>query len=179
MAEYKDGKFTPKSCGIIAENNLKEIPSKFENIALDEFIIMPNHLHAILIISNSSTGAIHRVSAESSGSANSSGSSKSQKSIDATKDKEINISELEKTTQNYLRGGATGNKNPMLHKNISTAIRQFKGKTTLDCRKIDSTFSWHVGFYDIIVRDTKGLERVRTYIRNNPQKWEMNKDNLK
>jgi len=29
-----------------------EIPNKFENIKLDAFVVMPNHLHGIVIIGN-------------------------------------------------------------------------------------------------------------------------------
>src|SRR5215472_15817475 len=33
-----------------AEEHWKEIPNHFKNVALDEFVVMPNHLHAIIKI---------------------------------------------------------------------------------------------------------------------------------
>jgi REP element-mobilizing transposase RayT len=36
--------------GMIAENYWKEIPAHHNNIELDEFIVMPNHVHGIIVI---------------------------------------------------------------------------------------------------------------------------------
>jgi putative transposase len=36
--------------GIIAQQCLMEIPSHFPNVELDEFIVMPNHIHGIIVI---------------------------------------------------------------------------------------------------------------------------------
>lgn len=36
--------------GIIAEQFWKEIPNHYNNTELDEFVIMPNHMHGILVI---------------------------------------------------------------------------------------------------------------------------------
>ena len=45
----------------IAETFWKEIPKHFINVKLDEFIIMPNHLHGIIIIENDiAVGTGHR-----------------------------------------------------------------------------------------------------------------------
>ena len=44
--------------GIIIKRHWEEIPNHFENVELDEFIIMPNHLHGIIVLKES-VGAIH------------------------------------------------------------------------------------------------------------------------
>ncbi len=36
-----------------------ELPKHFENIELDDYVIMPNHIHAIIIIRNDSCGRTH------------------------------------------------------------------------------------------------------------------------
>lgn len=38
--------------GVIAQKCWGEIPEHFENILLDEFVVMPNHVHGILIINS-------------------------------------------------------------------------------------------------------------------------------
>lgn len=40
--------------GNIAERFLKEIPGHFPGVSLDKWVIMPNHVHAILIFENGS-----------------------------------------------------------------------------------------------------------------------------
>ncbi len=40
---------TLNECGQLVESCWKEIPSHFPHVELDEFIIMPNHVHGILV----------------------------------------------------------------------------------------------------------------------------------
>ncbi len=50
--------------GMIAKNCWEKIPNHFHNVELDEFVIMPNHIHGIIIIceNNIRRDAINRVS---------------------------------------------------------------------------------------------------------------------
>ena len=38
--------------GIIAQQCWKQIPRHFENVELDEFVVMPNHIHGIIILND-------------------------------------------------------------------------------------------------------------------------------
>ena len=51
---------SPRVPGMI-EKWLHEIPRKFKNIELDYYVIMPNHIHVILIIKDQTHGLPHRV----------------------------------------------------------------------------------------------------------------------
>jgi REP element-mobilizing transposase RayT len=46
-----DGVMRLSDIGLIADFQWKEVPSHYENVAIDEFIVMPDHLHAIVAIS--------------------------------------------------------------------------------------------------------------------------------
>ncbi len=49
--------------GMIAKNCWENIPNHFHNVELDEFIVMPNHIHGIIICENNiRRDAINRVS---------------------------------------------------------------------------------------------------------------------
>jgi hypothetical protein len=37
---------------------------------------------------------------------------------------------------------------------------------------------WQRGYYERIVRDDQELERIRIYIRRNPERWAEDRDNL-
>ena len=52
FGEIVDGKMKLSEIGKIAYENWIGIPDHFKNVELDEFVIMPNHLHAIIIIAN-------------------------------------------------------------------------------------------------------------------------------
>lgn len=47
--------------GLIAQKYITLIPSQFENVNIDCFIIMPNHVHFIIQITDEPAGAIHEL----------------------------------------------------------------------------------------------------------------------
>ncbi len=50
FGKIESGKMILNKFGEIAKSFWMEIPRHFKNVALDEFIVMPNHVHGILII---------------------------------------------------------------------------------------------------------------------------------
>ncbi len=44
-----DGVMTLSPIGNVIEKFFQEIPNHFTNVTLDEFVVMPNHLHGIVI----------------------------------------------------------------------------------------------------------------------------------
>lgn len=49
------------SIGEIANKYWEQIPKHFDNIGIDQFIIMPNHVHGIIIINDTTVEAHHGV----------------------------------------------------------------------------------------------------------------------
>jgi hypothetical protein len=81
------------------------------------------------------------------------------------------------TNAGLKTGGITGNRNPMLHQNLSQLIRWYKGHITFKSRKINPDFAWQPRFHDHIVRDEIELNRIRLYIKQNPEKWQFDREN--
>ena len=52
FGEIVDGKMKRNKLGEIAHKFWSEIPSHHSNVSIDEFVIMPDHLHGILILSD-------------------------------------------------------------------------------------------------------------------------------
>jgi len=52
FGKIKDQKMFLNEIGKIAKICWLEIPKHFPNVILDEFVIMPNHIHGIIIIDN-------------------------------------------------------------------------------------------------------------------------------
>ena len=50
FGEVKEGKVRLSQLGLVAEQCWKDIPCHYNKVTLDEFVIMPNHVHGILII---------------------------------------------------------------------------------------------------------------------------------
>jgi putative transposase len=51
FGEIIDSKFVPNEYGVIAERELWRLPKRFSFLTLDEYAVMPNHIHAILTFS--------------------------------------------------------------------------------------------------------------------------------
>ncbi len=156
FGEIIDGKMNLSEMGEIANQYWIEIPDHFDNICLDKFVIMPNHIHGILFINDKKNGRIDRPHSR--------------------RDAINRVSTIGNTNDtNHTNGGATGYYNPMIHQNISKIIRWYKGRTSFEIRKNNPEFAWQSRFHDHVIRDENELNRIRQYIVNNPEQWE--KDN--
>ena len=59
-------------------------------------------------------------------------------------------------------------------KSLSSLMAQFKANVTHRVRELlnDESYKvWQRGFHDRVIRNEKELERIRTYIIENPNRW--------
>jgi REP element-mobilizing transposase RayT len=52
FGEIENGKMMPNKYGEILENCWNDLPNHYPNLKLDQFAVMPNHVHGIIIIEN-------------------------------------------------------------------------------------------------------------------------------
>jgi REP element-mobilizing transposase RayT len=50
FGDISDGEMRLSDMGSIAMENWERLPQRFPSVSLDEYIVMPNHLHGIIII---------------------------------------------------------------------------------------------------------------------------------
>jgi REP element-mobilizing transposase RayT len=137
----------------ITEKCWLEIPDHFPNVILDEFIIMPNHVHFIVIIANNNVNVGNANNNVNVGNANNN----------------VNVGNANlRPLQQYDRSKMY----------LSKIIHGFKSSITREIRKQfnDYKFAWQRSFYDHIIRNEKSLFQIRKYIQNNPLKWKLEKD---
>ncbi|MEE4195845.1 MAG: transposase [Anaerolineae bacterium] len=53
LSEIKLNRVHLKKCGEICLEIWKSLPERFSTVTLDEFVIMPNHIHGIIMLDNS------------------------------------------------------------------------------------------------------------------------------
>ncbi|MFN0290674.1 transposase [Pedobacter helvus] len=143
--------------GKFAQQCWNEIPLHFPFVILDEFVVMPNHIHGIIIIDKMDDDTL---------------GVKTQNfaSPDGMKSKE---------TQDFvsLPDGANNKFGPQ-SQNLASIIRGFKIGVTKLVRTQNPNFAWQPRYHDHIIRDQKAYENISNYIRNNPSNWEKDKFNL-
>src|SRR6056297_2387839 len=130
--------------GTIVENCWYDLPCHYDHVKLDQFVIMPNHVHGIMMIDIENVPASHvetglkPVSTEPVLSAN----------IDNGKMKTHGLFE-------FVR-----------------ALKTFSARRINEHRKTPGKPVWQSRFYDHIIRDDNELYRIRKYIMVNPANWE-------
>jgi REP element-mobilizing transposase RayT len=169
FGKINESKMHLSPAGKIISENWQRLPERFASVSLDEYVIMPDHFHGILIIYHPRKDAIYRVSSPKNNT-DVQFSSPMSNMEDQSSSQKVEHIESQKS-----KGGITKNHNPMISQNsLSYYIRWFKGKSTYQIRSAfpNLKFSWHPGYYDTIIRDKKALCAARKYIKNNPITWE-------
>ena len=150
----------PVVSGII-EDVWNALPKWFPTIELDEFVVMPNHVHFIVWI-NRPVGAIPAVAPDKAVGAGSTGGS-----YEAA----WTIPEPQKVNETPTLGDVVG------------AFKSLVFKVYLEwVRDNDPTRRakfWQRNYYEHIVRNERELQAIRQYIRNNPENWPADRDNPK
>jgi putative transposase len=141
--------------GIIADKQWHMVPDLFLNAKIDEFIIMPDHFHGIILIQYPKE-------------------IKQQCFLDPKICRDAIFAKNSVKNITSQHGGITGENNPMLsYHSLSKIVRWFKGSSTYQIRKeVDPDFEWQSRFWDSIVWNNEQLFNIRKYIRNNPKKWQ-------
>ena len=137
--------------GRIVKNEIFQTENIRKEIFIDEFIIMPNHIHLIIIIKNESSNPVGNAGLHSL-------------QTNQTTNKTINQNTINNITKNKL----------------SNTIQAIKSSVTKNIRNNhnDYIFWWHKSFYDVIIRNVEQLKKSREYIINNPSKWEEDINNI-
>ena len=147
LGKVVDGVMQLSTAGKIVEEEWCKTEQIRNKVTLDKWIIMPNHLHGIVIINTDVETPRRGVSDIPNG-----GKAISQHN--------------ETFRQGRLKSGSLG-----------AIIGQFKSICTKRILTAGHNFAWQSRFYDHIIRNEKTLDKIREYIVNNPLKWELDKDN--
>jgi putative transposase len=162
FGEVKNDKMVLNKIGKIAEKFWLEAPNHFSNAKLDEFIIMPNHIHSIVIIKNYNAELCHV-----------------EPSVIETYP--LETYPLETCPVETCHGMSLRKTNKFskpIKKSLSMIINHYKGAVKRHCNKKDIVFAWQSKFYDHIIRNDKSLKNIREYIKYNPLKWDLDENNL-
>lgn len=143
LGEISQGRMQLSEAGGIAKKILREIPGKFENVLLDEWVIMPNHIHMILMIYKEGRNMINHVPTVNHVPAK-------NKSGILNNPMELPYDTIGKIIRWY-----------------KGRVKFECGKQDL------SYFAWQARFHDHIVRNARDLERIRQYLRDNPLRWDI------
>ena len=170
FGKIQNGEMQPSPIGIIANNFWLEIPEHFGFVKLGAHIIMPDHMHGIVIIDKSSdmdVGGIVEASKLDVGEIEEMpkldvGEIGETPKLDVSP---ISPRPISPTSITY---NATKKWKPGI---LGVIINQYKRICTIHARKIDPDFVWQSRYYDHIIRTEKSFAAISRYIIKNPENW--------
>lgn len=142
LGEILEGEMILNEMGLIAQNEWLRTPEIRKNAELDVFVIMPNHIHAIIILNDNGRGELH--SPIIIGSPNIMNDNKGE-------------------CNSPLRSPSN---------NIGSIIRGYKSSVTKQIRILnDNIIVWQRNYHEHIIRNEKSYQTISNYISSNPAKW--------
>lgn len=161
FGDIKDGEPFLYDAGKMVQSVWNGFPDYYPYVELDQFIVMPNHIHGIIVLN---VGAGLRACPELPEYNN---NQKMNWPVNGQIHKE-----------GRLQRGA-----PTL--SLPDLVHRFKSFTTAEYRRGVDQFRWtpfpgklwQRNYHDRIIRNDSELNRIRGYIVNNPLKWHLDKEN--
>ena len=150
FGDILDGKMQLTEIGNLAKKYWQEIPQHFPFVQLDAFVVMPNHVHGIILIDKPQNGG-------------------NGCNVNVVETRHCLVS----TTPNNDEPKTIGQKRFQNQgKNtLSSIIGSYKSVVTKNARKIHAGFAWQSRFHDHIIRNNESFEKIKSYIIENPLKW--------
>lgn len=149
-----DGTQQLSHIGIIADVFWHEIPHHARRVELGAFVVMPNHVHGILILHHEDNiGDVNKMEV------------KDAVETPPLIDPFVVKNNPEKLYDAHYRFQNQG-KNT-----ISSIVGSYKSAVTKHSRRLGLDFSWQVRFHDYIIRNDGEYQRINDYIEGNPANW--------
>ncbi|MEW5923288.1 MAG: transposase [Candidatus Zixiibacteriota bacterium] len=146
FGDVYDYKMLLNNIGRIVQKIWQSIPDHYPDVMLDEFVIMPNHIHGIIIIKENAgyknVGTGHRPV------------------------------QLQRDIGGKKRTGRCPVPTDKNYGLLSKIINAFKSMVSREIKRKNTNcnFAWQRFFHDHVIRSEKGLQQIRSYINNNPMK---------
>ena len=153
LADIIDRTASLSSLGNEVKECWQQIPEHFQHVDLDEYIVMPNHLHGIIFINDSVVGATHASPVLTA------------------------LADLSNVTHNAPDDRAR-HASPLLtgpmKQSLGAIIGSFKSACTKRINEMRSTPGmpvWQRNYHERIIRNKEELHSLRDYILTNPARW--------
>ncbi|MBI3914091.1 MAG: transposase [Chloroflexi bacterium] len=165
LGEVVNGEIQLNDAGQIVQSQWEALSQRFPNVELDEFVVMPNHFHGIIVITD-------KGQARDAGKRQARDAGKGQ-ARDAGKGQAQGAAPTQLSDDHDpILGDIVG-----AWKSIVTD-EYIRGVHQLNWQPFDRKL-WQRNYWEHIVRDEPDLNRIREYIINNPANWQSDENNPK
>ena len=164
FGQIQNGQMILNEYGKMVEQCWNNLSNHYDNIELDAYVIMPNHFHGIILITDNvdnvdNVRAIRELPIHE---------------LPRQRKHELPIHELPRQQQKQRQQ----QRRKMLLPKIVGRFKTNSAKQINQMRNTPGISVWQRNYYEHIIRDEKSLENIRNYIINNPAKWQDDDYNL-
>src|SRR5690554_5648428 len=155
FGEIENGNMNLSQMGVITDMLWHEIPNHASFVELGDFVVMPNHIHGILILDKPGGGAN-----ANAGIVVGTGHALSlQQRPNPSDQKSIGKQRFQNIGKN----------------SVSSIIGSYKSAVTKNANRLGLEHAWQPRFHDHIIRNDVEYQRISNYIINNPANWKEDK----
>jgi REP element-mobilizing transposase RayT len=157
-----EGRIVPSQIGTVVRDCWRALPRRFRHIDLDEWCVMPNHVHGIIFIIDDPPGPR--------------GGRHAARLLEPPPDSEPASCGTPSASSPVP---TTGGKR-LAPGSLGVIVRAFKASSTRRVNRIRGSTGaslWQRGYHDRIIRNERELSAIRRYIADNPISWELDRDN--
>jgi len=152
FGEIRNGKIILSECGKITDDWWQRMSERYSGVILDEYVIMPNHMHAIIVVIDD---VICRGEVASPLGGTVDGITKLGDGV-----------EIPGEVTSPLRGAGKHT--------LGQILAYYKYQTTKSINAANNTPGnkiWQRNYWEHVIRNEKSLHKIRGYIRDNPLYW--------
>jgi len=149
FGDIEVGKMNLTEIGGMANKFWIEIPEHFPFVKLDAHVVMPNHVHGIIVIDKPRDG----------------------RNVTQNDNRTVETQNFASLQSQPQKPPQPKNKFGPQSQNLASIIRGYKTGVTKYARIHRIDFAWQSRFHDHIIRNKKEYERIKNYIINNPKNW--------
>ena len=170
FGDVVDGRMELSEIGEWAWQCAEKIETINDNVFVQEFVVMPNHVHLIVIMDNTDDGRLPQCERLP------------QCDSPTTQDDNVNPEDWvvglpyhDSRIENVPEINEEMQRRAYCCGRLSHIIGQFKSAVTKYANAHDIPFMWQPRFHDHIIRNGVEMNRIADYIQNNPMKWELDR----
>jgi putative transposase len=184
LGEVIDGTMWLNEAGVVMQDAWEALPDRFRTIALDAFVVMPNHVHGIVVlgatvIAERGTGPVGALLAAPGVSHRHGRGGNEYSGIRgiATANECMASEDVASSDPTVGARGHGGDTRPP---SLAVVMRAFKSLSGIAGNRavgrVGAPF-WQRNYYEHVIRNDASLSRIRRYIEANPANWIMDEEN--
>jgi len=182
FGEIGNGKMKLSGIGILADVFWYEIKNHSIHIKFEAYVVMPNHIHGILIL-NRDDDDIHggvSVGTRVGDVETRYGDVETRHALSLQPiPQPIPQPSVQPTPKPFVQPSQQSEEHSIAQKRfqnqgkntISSIVGSYKSAVTKHAHRLGFEFSWQSRFYDHIIRDEVEYEQICQYIKTNPLNW--------